>query len=137
MVLPRALPYCSKEAKTRAPKGTQPPRDQAKAHSVEVPEQDGIKLLLESARIGLSRLKHLWVDAGYQGRGRRWAEEVLDLSVEVVRKPPKPAPEKVTCSPGPGSGTRRAKRSIGKLSCRREGTWLCPVDGWWSAPSRG
>ena len=43
----------------------------------------------------LSRLKHLWVDAGYQGRARRWAEEVLGLSVEVVRKPQKPVPEKV------------------------------------------
>ena len=53
-------------------------------------------LLLESARAKLSRLKHLWVDAGYQGRGRRWAEEVLGLSVEVVRKPPKPpVPEKL------------------------------------------
>jgi hypothetical protein len=53
--------------------------------------------LLESARIELSRLKHLWVDAGYRGRGqRRWAEETLGLSVEVVRKPPKPpVPEKV------------------------------------------
>jgi transposase len=37
----------------------------------------------------------LWVDAGYQGRSKRWAEEVLGLSVEVVRKPPKPVPEKV------------------------------------------
>ena len=111
----------------------------AKVHSAKVPDQDGLRLLLESARGGISRLlKHLlWLDAGYEGRGRRWAEEVLDLSVEVVRKPPKPIPEKVTCSTGPGSGTRRAKRSIGKLSCRREGTWLCPVDGWWSAPSRG
>jgi transposase len=63
----------------------------AKGHDVE----DGIKLLLESARIELSRLKHLWVDAGYRGRGRKWAEEVLGLSVEVVRKPPKPVPEKV------------------------------------------
>jgi hypothetical protein len=35
------------------------------------------------------------VDAGYRGRGRKWAEEVLGLSVEVVRKPPKPVPEKV------------------------------------------
>jgi putative transposase len=35
------------------------------------------------------------LDAGYQGRGRRWAEEVMDLSVEVVRKPPKPVPEEV------------------------------------------
>ena len=34
-------------------------------------------------------------DAGYQGRGRRWAEEVLGVSVEVVRKPKKSLPEKV------------------------------------------
>ncbi len=52
-------------------------------------------MLLESARARFSRLKQLWVDAGYQGRGRRWAEEVLGLSVEVVRKPPKPVPEEV------------------------------------------
>ena len=50
---------------------------------------------MESARARLSRLKHLWVDAGYQGRGRRWAEEVLGLSVEVVRKPQMPVPEKM------------------------------------------
>jgi putative transposase len=67
----------------------------AKVHSAKVPDQDGLKLLLESARSGLTHLKHLWVDAGYQGRGKRWAEEVLGLSVEVVRKPPKPVPEKV------------------------------------------
>ena len=42
-------------------------------------------------------MKHLWLDAGYEGRGKRWAEQVLGcLSVEeVVRKPPKPIPEKV------------------------------------------
>jgi len=68
---------------------------EAKVHSAKVPDQDGLKLLLESARAGLSRLRHLWLDAGYQGRGKRWAEEVLGLSVEIVRKPPKPAPEKV------------------------------------------
>src|SRR5215213_8902348 len=48
-----------------------------------------------SARERLERLSHLWVDAGYRGRGRRWAEEVLGLSVEVVRKPRKPLPEEV------------------------------------------
>jgi len=69
---------------------------EAKVHSAKVPDQDGLRLLLESAQARLSRLKHLWVDAaGSQGRGRRWAEEVLGLSVEVVRKPPKPVPEKV------------------------------------------
>ena len=67
----------------------------AKVHSAKVPDQDGIRLLLESASEEMSRLKHLWLDAGYEGRGRRWAEEVLGLSVEVVRKPPKPVPEKV------------------------------------------
>jgi putative transposase len=68
---------------------------EAKVHSAKVPDQDGLRLLLESARARLSRLKHLWVDAGYQGRGRRWAEEVLGVSVEVVRKPQKSVPEKM------------------------------------------
>ena len=54
----------------------------AKVHSAKVPDQEGLRLLLlESAQARLSRLKHLWVDADYQGRGRRWAKEVLGLSV--------------------------------------------------------
>jgi putative transposase len=67
----------------------------AKVHSAKVPDQDGLKLLLESARAELSRLKHLWLDAGYEGRGKQWAQEALDLSVEVVHRPRKPTPEKV------------------------------------------
>ena len=47
-----------------------------KVHSAKVPDQDGLRLLLESARCRLSGLKHLWLDAGYEGRGKRWAEEV-------------------------------------------------------------
>jgi putative transposase len=66
-----------------------------KVHSAKVPDQDGLKLLLDSARTAVSGLKYLWLDAGYQGRGKRWAEEVLGLNVEVVRKPPKPIPEEV------------------------------------------
>ncbi len=67
----------------------------AKVHSARVPDEDGIRLLLESTCERLVRLSQLWVDAGYQGRGRRWAEEALGLSVEVVRKPRKPVPEEV------------------------------------------
>ena len=67
----------------------------AKVHSAKIPDQDGLRLLLESARTGLLCPKHLWLDAGYEGRGKRWAEDVLGLSVEVVRKPPKPVPEQV------------------------------------------
>jgi putative transposase len=67
----------------------------AKVHSAKVPDQDGIKLLLKGLRDCLARLSHLWVDAGYQGRGKDWVEKVLGLSVEVVRRTPKLAPEKV------------------------------------------
>jgi putative transposase len=67
----------------------------AKVHSAKVPDQDGIKLLLESERAQALSLKRLWLDAGYKGRGKRWAEEILGLSVEIVRRPPKPIPEKV------------------------------------------
>ncbi len=68
----------------------------AKVHSAKVPDQDGLRLLLDSARAAVSHLKHLWLDAGYEGRGKRWAEEVvLGLSVEIVRRPPKPIPEEV------------------------------------------
>ncbi len=47
----------------------------AKVHSAKVPDQEGLKLLLESARAEVARLKHLWLDAGYEGTGKRWAEE--------------------------------------------------------------
>jgi putative transposase len=68
---------------------------EARVHSAKVPDEDGIKLLLESARDRLPRLSHLWVDAGYRGRGKEWAENVLGLSVEVVHRAPKPIPEKI------------------------------------------
>src|ERR687895_641080 len=67
----------------------------AKIHSAKVPDQDGIKMLLKGVGDHLPRLSHLWVDAGYQGRGKEWAENVLNLSVEVVHRTPKPTPEKV------------------------------------------
>jgi putative transposase len=67
----------------------------AKVHSAKVPDQDGLRLLLEAARREVRWLKHLWLDAGYEGRGKRWAEETLGLSAEVVRRPRKPIPEEV------------------------------------------
>jgi len=67
----------------------------AKVHSANVSDQDGIKLLLKAARERLPRLSQLWVDAGYQGRGKEWAEQVLGLNVEVVHRTPKPTPQKI------------------------------------------
>ena len=67
-----------------------------RVHSARVPDADGIRTLLSRVRGRFPRLSHLWVEAGYQGRGKkRWAEDVMGLSVEVVRKPQKPLPEEV------------------------------------------
>ena len=84
----------------------------AKVHSAKVPDQDGLRVLLESARARLSRLKHLSVGRCRLPREghRRWAQEVLGLSVEVVRKPQKPIPEKVAKASGLRSWPRRARR---------------------------
>jgi putative transposase len=68
---------------------------EARVHNANVPDEDGIRLLLGPMRDRLGHLSHLWADAGYQGRGRRWVQDVLGLSVEVVRKPRRPTPEKV------------------------------------------
>jgi putative transposase len=71
---------------------------EAGVHSAKVVDRDGIKLLLEpSLSDRLPRLCHLWLDAGYTGqeRGAGWVESILGWSTEIVRHPPKPAPEEV------------------------------------------
>jgi putative transposase len=68
---------------------------EAKVHSAKVPDQDGIKRLLEPTRSRLVPLIHPWVDAGYQGRGKERAEQALGVEVEVVNRPLKPTPEKI------------------------------------------
>src|ERR687890_601133 len=71
----------------------------AKVHRANITDRDGIKLLLEPQRTGfLRRLSHLWLDAGYTGqedRGAGWVQKVLGWTAEIVRHPPKPAPEEV------------------------------------------
>jgi putative transposase len=69
----------------------------AKVHSAKISEQEGIKKLLRQADEKFPRLKHLWLDAGYRGedKGKGWVEKALGWSVEIVERPPKPAPEEV------------------------------------------
>ncbi len=52
----------------------------AKVHSAKILDRDGLRLLLESACSEIPRLSQLWLDAGYQGRGKDWVEKVLGLS---------------------------------------------------------
>jgi hypothetical protein len=91
-----------------------------KVHSVKVPDQGGLKLLPESVGSGVSCLRHLCLNAGYEGRAKRWAERrILGLSVEVVRKPQKSTLEKVarTFSSGQRNERNKARRSIRRSSC--------------------
>jgi putative transposase len=64
-----------------------------KVHSARISDQDGLRLLLGSIGAEAPRLSRLWVDAGYRGRGKEWAQRSFGLSVEVVHRSPKPPPE--------------------------------------------
>jgi putative transposase len=69
-----------------------------RVHSANVTDRDGIKLLLEpSSRERLPHLFHVWLDAGYTGqdRGAGWVERTVGWTAEIVRHPPKSAPEEV------------------------------------------
>ena len=72
---------------------------EVRVHSANVTDRDGIKLLLEpSSRKRLPRLLHVWLDSGYTGqedRGAGWVEKTLGWTAEIVRHPPKLAPEEV------------------------------------------
>src|ERR687895_1091733 len=61
----------------------------AKVHAASVFDRDGIKPLMELVGERFPRLSHLWLDAGYngKGKGKDWTEKALGLSVEVVRPP--------------------------------------------------
>src|SRR5215217_5438925 len=109
----------------------------AKVHSAKVPDQEGIKLVLETAHDRLPGLSHLWVDAGYQGRGKEWVEKKLGLSVEVVHRTPKPAPEKIARIWAEENGLRRVGTSTGRGCSRVEALRYCRGAGWWSGPSHG
>jgi putative transposase len=83
----------------------------AKVHPANVMDRDGIKPLLERARELFERLSHLWLDAGYngKGKGKDWVEKVLGLTVEVVRHPEAPL-----CV-----GAGRARAGVGGLEGQR------------------
>lgn len=69
----------------------------AKVHAASIMDWDGIKMLLRHADAEFPRLKHLWLDSGYRGedKGKDWVEKALGWTVELVERPPKPAPKEV------------------------------------------
>ena len=114
---------------------------EARVHNANVTDRDGIKLLLESSLPDvLPRLSHLWLDAGYTGqeRGAGWVEKALGWTAEIVRHPPKPAPDEVMIR----WAREWAKEGVSMdpkkllpaedpgLSCRGAGWWRGPFLGW-------
>ena len=65
--------------------------------SAKIMDYEGIKELLDRAKGLFPRLSHLWLDAAYSGedKGGDWVEKTLGWTVEIVRRPRKPAPEEV------------------------------------------
>jgi putative transposase len=60
----------------------------ALVHAADIADRDGGRLLLEAFepdRVGFPRLRHLWVDVGYQGRFVDWVKAALGWSVQVVK----------------------------------------------------
>jgi transposase len=64
----------------------------AKVQPANVMDRDGIKPLLERLAEHFGRLSHLWLDAGYngKGKGKDWVEKELGLTAQVVRRPRRP-----------------------------------------------
>jgi putative transposase len=60
-----------------------------KVHAASIFDRDGIKPLMELIGERFPRLSCLWLDAGYngKGKGKDWVEKALGLKVEVVRPP--------------------------------------------------
>jgi putative transposase len=69
----------------------------ARVHSARIQDREGIKVLLEPSQDRLLRLSHLWLDAAYTGesKGADWVEKALGWTAQIVRHPPKLAPDDV------------------------------------------
>ena len=59
-------------------------------HAANLQDREGVPLLLEPIQGVFPRMKKVWVDQAYTGKGREWIEQELGWEVEVVRHPPRP-----------------------------------------------
>jgi transposase len=59
-------------------------------HAADIQDREGVQLLLEPIKGVFPRMKKVWVDQGYTGKGREWIEQEMGWEVEVVRHAPRP-----------------------------------------------
>jgi len=64
----------------------------AKVHSADIMDRDGVMLFVDGAATQFPRLRHVWLDAGYngKGKGKDWIETQLGWTAKIVQHPPKP-----------------------------------------------
>jgi putative transposase len=59
----------------------------AVVHTANIQDREGVPLLLSPIKGTFPRLKKVWVDQGYTGKGREWIKEQMGWEVEIVRHP--------------------------------------------------
>lgn len=59
-------------------------------HIASLQDREGVKLLLSPIKGVFPRMKKVWVDSAYTGKGREWIEQEMGWEVEVVRHAPRP-----------------------------------------------
>ncbi len=66
----------------------------ASVHTADIMDRDGVKLLLtESIPTAFPRLRHVWLDTGYNGRdkGKDWIEKTFGWTAQIVAHPRRPS----------------------------------------------
>jgi putative transposase len=60
-----------------------------KVHSADIMDRDGLILLVDGAPGQFPRLHHIWLDAGYngKGKGKDWLETNLGWTAKIVQHP--------------------------------------------------
>lgn len=57
-----------------------------KVHSAAIQDRDGAKLLLNSVRSTLTRMKKIFADGGYAGKLVAWVKQRFGITLEIVRR---------------------------------------------------
>lgn len=65
----------------------------ATVHAADAQDRAAVPLVLDDIAALFPRLEHVWVDQGYTGTGKKWIEEHLGWTVEIVRHAPHPRGE--------------------------------------------
>jgi len=64
----------------------------AVVHGANIMDRDGVKLVLRAGvRTQFPRLRHVWLDAAYngKGKGKDWIEQTLGWTAQIVQHPPR------------------------------------------------